>query len=388
MNNDPLANSPATATPTSPSILHRFAATCGLSKFVFLPDYTEHPKPKRRKTILPTETTASDALKTAEPGSEDADVTFLQDFIAGGMAGSCSVVIGHPLDTMKVRVQNSKQAKPTLLSTVREFGGVSSLFRGMGAPLGTAALVNAIIFSSYGMASTVYDQYHVYDDSNESSLVSMNHDPWQKSMTCGMFAGFVQCLVICPMEHIKCRLQTQEGSAAPKSVHQQAHYNGPIHATERILSQYGVRGLYQGWWSTFWREVPAFGAYFAIYDYVKDRANTFFAKQAGMDHEAPPSMAHTHTWLASALAGGLAGSCSWGLIMPMDVIKTHIQTAPLDGAPLTIRSVAQNIVQTYGWKHLFRGFGITLVRAFPVNGTIFPVYEFTLMQIKERGLGS
>jgi solute carrier family 25 carnitine/acylcarnitine transporter 20/29 len=43
--------------------------------------------------------------------------------------------------------------------------------------------------------------------------------------------------------------------------------------------------------------------------------------------------------------------------------------------------VGASIVARHGWRRLFRGLGITLVRAFPVNGTIFPVYEFTLMQI-------
>ncbi|GKY95380.1 hypothetical protein MPSEU_000499600 [Mayamaea pseudoterrestris] len=384
-NNDPLANSPRVMEPSPPSLLNRFAASASYSNFVFLPDYTEHPKPRRR---MPTQTLPPQATSITEPGSEDADVTFMQDFIAGGLAGSCSVIIGHPLDTAKVRVQNSLSANPTFLSTIRDFGGVSSLFRGMSAPLGTAALVNAIIFSSYGMASTAYDKYYADSISPDDNFAgTTNHDPWEKSMRCGMFAGFVQCFLIAPMEHVKIRLQCQETapSAASKSM-TKPFYNGPIHATQQIVSQYGIGGLYKGWWATFWREVPAFGAYFAIYDLVKDRTNTFLAKQAGMDHEAPPSMAHTHTWLASALAGGVAGSCSWGLIMPMDVIKSHIQAAPLD-ASMTIRGVATNILQTHGWRHLFRGLGITLIRAFPVNGTIFPVYEFTLMHIKERKWG-
>jgi hypothetical protein len=30
------------------------------------------------------------------------DVTFFHDFIAGGIAGSASVAVGHPFDTIKV----------------------------------------------------------------------------------------------------------------------------------------------------------------------------------------------------------------------------------------------------------------------------------------------
>jgi solute carrier family 25 carnitine/acylcarnitine transporter 20/29 len=380
-----------------------------MSALAFVPEFTEHPKPRRKPTAAtpeasrtneqnnknknnnddPGSNSSSSSSSSSDDDDNETDVTFLQDFVAGGLAGSASVMVGHPLDTMKVRVQNSTAPNMSIMSTMREFGGVSSLFRGMGAPLGTAALVNAIVFSSYGVGSTFYDK-NIHGETSYYNIPA-NHDPWQKSMVCGSFAGLVQCLVICPMEHVKCRLQVQHKPVPSKSLSASSlHFKGPISATKSIVRQFGMRGLFQGWWATFWREVPAFGAYFAIYDKCKDILNTEFAKQAGLDHEAPPTMAHSHTWLASSLAGGIAGSITWGFIYPIDVIKTHIQTAPLDAArsQLAISHVARSIVQKYGWRYLFRGIGITLIRAFPVNGTIFPIYEFTLMHIKERGWGS
>ena len=35
--------------------------------------------------------------------SAEEGVSFFHDFIAGGVAGSASVVVGHPFDTLKVR---------------------------------------------------------------------------------------------------------------------------------------------------------------------------------------------------------------------------------------------------------------------------------------------
>ena len=34
---------------------------------------------------------------------EEEEVSFFHDFVAGGVAGSASVVVGHPFDTIKVR---------------------------------------------------------------------------------------------------------------------------------------------------------------------------------------------------------------------------------------------------------------------------------------------
>ena len=63
--------------------------------------------------------------------------------------------------------------------------------------------------------------------------------------------------------------------------------------------------------------------------------------------------------------------------LPLFVIKIRIQTSPLD-TPASFLGAGRQIVAKHGWSMMFRGLGITLIRAFPVNGTIFPVYEFTL----------
>lgn len=370
------APSNTTASGTWQEQVQQRSSVLATSAFAFLPDFTEHPKPKRRKTAVvppPLDEPKQDVVTGGAAEESDGEVTFLQDFVAGGLAGSASVIVGHPLDTIKVRIQNSATSS-SILSAVREFGGVSSLFRGMGAPLSAAAVINAIVFSTYGVGSKFYDSYIVDPDTYPEEL---NHDPWQKAMTCGSFAGLVQCAVICPMEHVKCRLQVQQG----------AGYKGPLQATRGIVQKYGLGRLYQGWWVTALREVPAFGLYFAIYDYTKDRVNSFLAKQAGVDPNVPSqfSMQHTHTWAASAIAGGLAGSCTWLVAYPVDVIKTKIQTSPLDmpRSQLSMWRVGSAIVAQHGVKHLFRGLGITLIRAFPVNGTIFPVYELTLLQLNK-----
>ena len=358
----------------------------------FLPDFTEHPKPKpkqRPKTVIPepVESIADDdatPLTTDGSSGDESEITFWQDFVAGGMAGSASVIVGHPLDTLKVRVQNSTSASLSIVSSITEFGGFSSLFRGMGAPLSAAAVINAIVFSSYGLGSKFWDAYLVdpnaaaSNDDDDSTTPS--HDPWQKSMTCGAFAGLVQCVVICPMEHVKCRIQVQHGFGSPDNL-----YSGPWQATKRIATQHGLTRLYQGWWSTVFREVPAFGLYFAVYDYMKDSVNRILARQAGVDDLDASTMTHTHTWVASACAGGIAGSVTWGVVYPVDVIKTKVQTSPLDTPlrDLSIYRVGASIVQQHGWRRLFRGLGITLIRAFPVNGTIFPVYEFTLLRLNQ-----
>jgi hypothetical protein len=344
-----------------------------------------------------------------------------------------------PFDTIKVRLQtssaNSSSGKtPSSSATTGEF--IKSLYKGMSPPLATAAICNAIIFASYGYSTRLWEEMVEHkisqqqeeihgimaegavmiehgehgtheqmrnlkqhrnnnhnhteewvkvqsnqEEANVSSQLSEDtlntqaaaRQNYLKVFTCGALAGTVQAFIICPVEHIKCRLQIQAASGA-KQV-----YKGPIDAITSIIKNHGIfRGLYRGMGVTLWRETPAFGMYFAVYDTIKDRVESLLEEKDD-DHPIP---SHAHAWAASALAGGISGASTWAIIYPFDVIKSQMQTSPLERhLQKGMWTVGSDIVRAHGWRHMFRGLGVTLVRAFPVNAIIFPVYEFVLMQI-------
>jgi len=215
------------------------------------------------------------------------------------------------------------------------------------------------------------------------------YSPFVKAFSCGSFAGLVQCIVICPVEHVKCRLQIQEtaGSAASSN---------PLWKTCRTIlnsggSSINVSALYRGWWITCWREIPAFGMYFSFYDILKDRIQTSLDQRDRRTDETFVTTAtpgekqkqKSHTLFASVVSGGLTGALTWAVVYPLDVIKTQIQTLPINTPrhERTIAAVTSTIIKKHGWKRLFRGLSVTCLRAFPVNGIIFPTYEYTLSLI-------
>jgi solute carrier family 25 carnitine/acylcarnitine transporter 20/29 len=228
-----------------------------------LSDATAMPLHDLPTTTAPGETTTS-TFTVPLPNVEDTSTTgppkvkAVHDLIAGGVAGSASVVVGHPFDTIKVRMQMSSGTAAS--TTGCKF---STLFRGIGAPLSTAAVVNAIIFASYGATSRLWDAYyHIPHDEEEDfhgvvagseGAILLEHgkhptskNQIAKNLVCGGIAGIVQSLVICPMEHVKCRLQVQSANSVV--------YKNSLHAANNIVSQQGVRGLYRGMASTCWRE--------------------------------------------------------------------------------------------------------------------------------------
>jgi len=338
---------------------------------------------------------AADPVGTEEQSNgKSAEVSALHDLFAGGIAGSASVVVGHPFDTIKVRMQtNTSIASGGGVKSASPLAMARSLFSGMGSPLSAAAAVNAIIFASYGSLTRLWESIegdrckhvdrhglildgavYIEDDDHrniQDVQSSQMHEPPRqdivKVFSCGSGAGALQAFVICPMEHVKCRLQVSSA------------YKGPVDAAVSIVRQYGVtRGLFRGMGVTLWRETPAFGLYFATYDTIKDRVESFLREQ----EESHPIPAHLHAWSASALAGGLSGALTWFVVYPFDVIKSRIQTSPLErNLQRSMLTTVSDIIREHGAGHMFRGLGVTLVRAFPVNAIIFPVYEWVLLQL-------
>ena len=113
----------------------------------------------------------SDEQQQQQQQQERQPVTALQDLIAGGLAGSASVCVGHPFDTHKVMLQTSSHTSAlssTSMNSNMNKLSILKLYKGMGAPLSTAAVVNAMIFSSFGESSRLWDDYFFPEEGRHS----------------------------------------------------------------------------------------------------------------------------------------------------------------------------------------------------------------------------
>ena len=368
--------------------------------------------------------TSDDNITTTNT-TTDANLKPMHDLIAGGVAGSVSVIVGHPFDTIKVNMQAEANSNNNCSKFNYHYSlsNIQSLYRGVAAPLSTAAVFNAVVFASFGSFTRLWehtfektkkdtDEHNIMDihnqqrlggtegfeslrgealhaerrrqqqdqPSNRQDVSSLDTDKQRQQQSqhttkiflCGMAAGMVQSIFLCPMEHIKCRVQVDT-----------AHkYRGTAHACYSIIQEHGIKALNRGMGATLYREVPSFGMYFVSYDIVKvyiektlqqmNKNNSINSNIAANNNE------HAHAYIASALAGGISGVLAWLVTYPFDVIKTHIQTSPLKLPSKGTWAVGRELVQNHGWKYMFRGLGVCLFTAVPVNAVIFPTYEYVL----------
>jgi len=193
-------------------------------------------------------------------------------------------------------------------------------------------------------------------------------EPLQPShhFAAGAVAGLVQSVFACPGELLKIKQQVYKDTTKPGF-----RGSGPaaIPSAWRVASQavqqVGLyRGLFQGWWLTCARDVPAFGLYFASYEASKQY---LLSSQWSLP-------------MASLASGAIAGVGAWGLFHPIDVLKSCRQmecSAKSKWAEGSVATweIAKQRYRAHGWKFFFRGITPSVLRAAPVNAVTFAVYE-------------
>uniref|UniRef100_A0A8C5QZE6 Solute carrier family 25 member 47 n=1 Tax=Leptobrachium leishanense TaxID=445787 RepID=A0A8C5QZE6_9ANUR len=285
----------------------------------------------------------------------------MADFIAGALGGACGVMVGYPLDTVKVRIQTQRNYKGIwhCIYTTYKVESVSGFFKGMSMPISTVSVSSSIVFGVY--RNFLYQWCKLrYGKTNI------------KPSKCDIFlsgyaAGAVQALVSSPADMAKVRLQTQ--IFGPCSVAAGPKYTGPINCLVTIVREKGFLGLYKGCSVLIFRDCNSFATYFLSYAVFRE---WFVAAEQSSSE-----------FLGVLLSGGSAGVVAWSIATPMDVIKSRLQ---VDGVTQqkyrgVLHCITESVRQE-GITVLFKGLSLNCLRAFPVNMVVFLTYEIILKQIK------
>uniref|UniRef100_A0A8C5BNR0 Mitochondrial carnitine/acylcarnitine carrier protein n=1 Tax=Gadus morhua TaxID=8049 RepID=A0A8C5BNR0_GADMO len=293
--------------------------------------------------------------KDQRPRSENR-VSPLKNFAAGGVAGACLLLAGHPLDTIKVRLQTQPKASPGQLLLYRgtydcfhktiSKEGILGLYKGMGAPLAGVAPMMAISFFGFGLGKQL-------QQGNSGKALT----PVQIFLS-GCLAGVFTTVIVAPGERIKCLLQVQASGGAVK-------YAGPIDCALRLFKEQGIRSVYKGTLLTLIRDVPSNGLYFLTYETLKNLLTT---EGQSVSQLSTPKI---------ILAGGVAGILNWTIALPPDVLKSNFQTAA-DGKYRGQVDVLRTLLREEGPRGLYKGFNAVFLRAFPANAACFLGFEFAL----------
>ncbi|KAK2011309.1 solute carrier family 25 member 45 [Colletotrichum eremochloae] len=312
------------------------------------------------------------------------------DFWAGYISGAVGIIIGNPLDLLKVRLQakttstapttpaaTAAAASPALAATsyLRHFESPASLVTGSAAPILGYGALNALLFVSYNRTEAALNR-----------ALDVRSSLWTTWLA-GAVGGLATWVVSTPTELVKCRAQLSSPPASSWAIARDA------------WRAEGLRGLYFGGAVTALRDSIGYGFYFWSYEL----ATRWMGVGGGADDLKETNMRDEAAKVL--LCGGLAGIVTWASIFPLDVIKTRVQmqafNAPTsaEAAPLLGTQGSQQQEQSQphkragavqvakaayregGVRVFFRGLTICSVRAFVVNAVQWAVYEWVMYEM-------
>ncbi|KAL3476873.1 Anp1-domain-containing protein [Aspergillus californicus] len=297
-------------------------------------------------------------------------------FVAGVFSGIAKLSASGRFDTVKVRLQTSKDGHfkgplDCVLQTVRK-EGVAGLYKGATPPLvgwmvmdsvmlGSLTLYRRLLLENVFSNPTIRSLTPFAKYQGDNTLPSFGHG------IAGIMAGTTVSFIAAPVEHVKARLQIQYAADKSKRL-----YSGPIDCSRRILKTHGIAGLYRGLCATiFFRSFFFFwwGSYDVLTRLLNERTKL----------SAP---------VINFWAGGLSAQVFWLTSYPSDVVKSRLMTDPMGGALgdgqrrfRTWKDAAVAVYRERGWRGYWRGFVPCFLRAFPANAMALVAFEGVMRPI-------
>lgn len=291
--------------------------------------------------------------KSSRPHFKDSVI----DFIAGSVGGVAVVVVGQPLDTVKVKMQTFPALYKGMIDCTIKTYKTEGFFRGLYA--GTAPAIsanvaeNSVLFLSYGVCQKAIATVIGAEDVQQLSTLS--------NASAGCLGSFFSAFTLCPTELIKVKLQCAREVALASGSPVQIN---AFELIRDIVKKHGPLGLFQGIQSTIAREMPGYFVFFGAYE----GSRALFTPEGKTKSECGP--------LATLVSGAAGGLALWTVIYPIDVVKSRVQ-ASTERVNVSLWKSMLEITRREGITFLYSGLKPTLIRTIPASGAMFLCYEWT-----------
>ena len=311
----------------------------------------------------------------------------VKGFTGGITSGLTKLVVGHPFDTIKVRLQCSpygtyKGPMDCVVQLARR-ESLRAIYKGGSVPAVGWAITDSILMGSLHAYRLGLSRLTGVGEGTGKRLPTHLH------ALAGLGAGLTNSFFTNPIELIKSRLQMQHqrvrlhfplrSAATPNAPSAQTfvkqEYTGPIDCARQAIRHSGVKGL--------WHALPGtllFRANFAFMFGSYDAFQRMFERYKGTRYEISPGM-------STFLSGGLAAEVYWCFAFPFDTVKNRMMADSLHNPKFpTLKSAflsvwnqrGPNAPLTLRVRSFYVGFVVCLLRAFPTNAAALFVFETTM----------
>jgi hypothetical protein len=332
---------------------------------------------RERTTIMMSseDATAPVPAPAAKSSSSSSSNTVYNSLRAGSVAGVAATIICHPFDVLRVKMQSASLATPsagvtgTFRHTVHH-GGFRALYTGLTMPLAAQAIYKATVFTVN--AAT---QDAILDWRTLENYKLGNFQQHQLTMTdrfiCGFMGGAINAAAfVTPVEYVRNQLivaQHSQQAGGNGNTLKNNNNMGPLSVIRNTITSDGVSGLWRGMGSTVLRDSVGCGCFFVAMACVQQKLS---------GDEQPPTRSSV------ILSGAAAGVSFWLWALPIDTMKTWIQS----GTAKNLRHALQ-LSQAQGVLHslpaLFRGWQMAYGRGAPSAAITVTTYSLAYQYLAQ-----
>lgn len=269
-------------------------------------------------------------------------------FAAGIFSGVTKNAVGHPFDTVKVRLQTSEgRFKGPMECVMKTFQaeGIRGFYKGFTPPLVGWVMMDSVMLGLLHLYRRLLHE-NVYPEHEKLPMSGL--------LIAALGSGWTVSFVAAPIEQFKARLQVQYDAKT-------SLYKGPIDVA-RKLWKISPKTWFTGLFPTMVFRTN-FIFWWGSYEIFKD----YFNERTSMSNTA------VNFW-----AGGLSATVFWIFAYPADVVKQVIMTdSPIPSEKKFPRymDAVRYIYKEKGLSGFTRGFGPSILRSFPANASALAVFE-------------
>jgi solute carrier family 25 carnitine/acylcarnitine transporter 20/29 len=288
---------------------------------------------------------------------------FVKDVISGTAGGLAVVAVGHPFDTLKVRLQTQPTVNPIysgFLDAARktvQWEGLSGLYKGVSSPLAGQMFFRMTLFSAFGGSKRWLS---TNPDGSTRPLVTSDF------YKAGAMTGFAAAFAESPVDFYKSQVQVQIIRSKSNPDYKPA-FTKVLDCVRQSFRYNGLKGPFQGLGATLIRNVPANSVYLGSFEVMK--------REVAKRQDKPVSQLHPAVVVA---LGGLGGIFYWMTIFPVDAVKSAMQTDDLRKPERKFPTMASAVKQLYaegGIGRFYKGFTPAIIRAAPANGVMLATVD-------------
>lgn len=277
---------------------------------------------------------------------------------AGSVSGMASVVVCHPFDTIRTRLQISPQRFRGFFDCAAqtiERESAAALYKGFAAPFFTQAVYKSVIFTtSAKFRNDIFPNCQTLQPWLTPSVISLSS---------GAIAGGLNAFIVTPVELVRNRLQVQY-----KHVQSSRRYRGTFHCIAQVMRTEGIGAFWRGFSTTILRDSLGVACYFLGFDFAKQQLSQ------------RTSIGDTSVLLTAGAFGGIS---FWAIALPFDTIKTLIQVDTKQGKHSGLLSTTGRLIQDHGVLHLLRGWQAAFSRGIPSAAITFYTFDRTSRYLNE-----